>query len=282
MPRRSFLALSALGGGLASLGAGGLINGAQAQASEADDRSLMEIYADQDARPDGKPVFWLTRGREYVVKGGVVTPLYDRHILTAARLIRQPDGGFKRPYTESAFATMPDDSDVPAMLTSPINGAAFPNPIVRQLRLTLRVSPAGQITQEVKVESPELDSTYKGRLTLVHSPEGKPQLACEINARVISTAGVLDLTELGPYEAHEDRKSDGFTPATREVIVVRDAPATLTGGSAALQIGVHPSKKFATVADVVKGLTPQEAEHYHPWLQRWEQLLYDPRDVVLG
>jgi hypothetical protein len=242
----------------------------------------MEIYADQDARLDGKPIFWLTRGREYIVKGGIVTPLYDRHILTAARLIRQPDGGFKRPYTETAFATMPDDADVPTMLTSPINGAEYPNPIINPLRLTLWVSPPGQITQEVKVEKPKVESTYKGRLTLVHSPEGKPQLACENHARSISATGVLDLTELGPYEAHEDRRSNGFTPATREVIVVRDAPATITGGSAALQIGVHPSKKFASLTEVAKALTPQETEHYGPWLQKWEQLLYDPQDVVIN
>ena len=253
MPRRNFLALSALGGGLAGLGAGGLIDSVptRAQAAEPDHRSLMEIYADQDSRPDGKPVFWLTRGREYIVKGGIVTPLYDRHILTAARLIRQSDGGFKRPYTETAFATMPDQADVPSMLTSPINGATYPNPIIHQLRLTLWVSPSGQITQEVKVEKPKVQSTYKGRLTLVHGPEGKPLLACEINARAINDAGVLDLTELGPYEAHEEQRLDGYTPASREVIVVRDAPAKITGDSAALQIGVHPSKKFASITELV-------------------------------
>jgi hypothetical protein len=284
MPRRSFLALSALGGGLAGLGAGALIDSlpARAQAAEPDGRSLMDIYADQDARLDGKPIFWLTRGREYIVNGGIVTPLYDRHILTAARLVRQPDGGFKRPYTETAFATMPDAVDAPTMLKSPISGATYPNPIVHQLRLTLSVSPAGQITQELNLEKPKIQSTYKGRLTLVHSPQGQPQLTCEINARTINAAGVLDLTELGPYEAHEDRRSDGFTPASREVIVVRDAPTSLTGGAAALQIGIHPSKKFASATDVVKVLTPKEAEIYGPWLQKWEQLLYDPKDVVLG
>jgi hypothetical protein len=284
IPRRNFLALSALGSGLAGLGAGALFDPApaRAQAAEPDDRSLMDIYADQDSRADGKPVFWLTRGREYIVKGGLVTPLYDRHILTAARLIRQPDGGFKRPYTETAFATLPDELDAPTMLTSPINGAAYPNPIINQLRLTLWVSPAGQITQEVKVEKPKMESSYKGRLTLVHSPEGKRLLACEINARAISAAGVLDLTELGPYQADETRRADGFTPASREVIVVRDAPATITGGAGSLQIGVHPSKKFAAFSELVAVLTPQETQHYGPWMQKWEQLLNDPDDVVIG
>jgi hypothetical protein len=276
MSRRNFLELSAFGGGLAGLGAGALIGAAPK------DRTLMEIYADQDSRADGKPVFWLTRGREYIVKGGIVTPLYDRHILIAAYLIPQPDGGFKRPYTESAFATMPGEADVPSMLTSPISGSTYPNPIIRQLRLTMWVSPSGQITQEVNIEKPKVQSTYKGRLTLVHSPEGKPLLACEINARAVNAGGVLDLTELGPYEAHEDRRSDGFTPTTREVIVVRDAPATATGGSAALQVGVHPSKKFASIAEVVKVLTPQEVDQYAVWLQKWEQLLHAPEDVVLG
>lgn len=178
MPRRNFLALSALGSGLVGVGAGTLINAvpAPAEAAEPDDRSLMEIYADQDARPDGKPVFWPTRGREYIVKGGIVTPLYDRHILLAARLIPQAEGGFKRPYTET----------------------------------------------------------------------------------------------------------DGFTPATREVIVLRDAPATLTGGSAALQIGVHPSKKFASLTELVKALTPQETNQNAAWLENWERLLDAPDDVIIG
>ena len=107
-------------------------------------------------------------------------------------------------------------------------------------------------------------------------------LACEINARAINATGSLDLTELGPYEAHEDRRSNGFTPASREVIVVRDASAAVTGGSAALQVGVHPSKKFASIKDVVKALTPQESDHYGPWLQKWEQLLYASEDVIVG
>jgi hypothetical protein len=284
LPRRNFLALSALGSGLAGLGASALVGAAprQAQAAEPDGRSLMQIYADQDSRPDGEPVFWLTRGREYVVKGGIVTPLYDRHILVAARLIPQSDGGFKRPYTETAFATPPDQSDAPKMLKSPINGASYPNPFIHQLRLTLRVSPDGQIAQEVNLDTPKIHSTYNGRLTLVHSPEGKPQLASEINARAVSAAGVLDLTELGPIQAREDLRSNGFTPATREVIVLREAPVTLTGGAAALQIGIHPSKKFASIAEVTKVLTPEETEQYGPWLQNWEKLLYDPRDVILG
>ena len=161
--RRDFLALSALGSGLAGLGASALIGALPtgARAAGANDRTLMQIYADIDSRPDGKPVFWLTRGREYVVKGGIVTPLYDRHILTAARLIAQPDGGFKRPYTETAFATMPDETDAPAMLTSPISGSTYPNPIIHQLRLTLWVSPAGEITQEVKLEKPKVESSTR-------------------------------------------------------------------------------------------------------------------------
>ena len=282
--RRNFLAFSALGGGLTGLGASALIGATprRAEASEANDRTLMQLYADQDARSDGKPIFWLTRGREYIVNGGIVTPLYDRHILTAAYLIPQPDGGFKRPYTEAAFATMPGETEAPSMLTSPINGSTYPNPIIHQLRLTLWVSPAGQITQEVKLEKPKIQSTYKGRLTLVHSPEGKLLLACEINARAVNDTGVLNLTELGPYEAHEDRRSNGFTPATREIIVVRDAPAKLSGDSAALQIGVHPSKKFASMTELIKVLTPLETELYAAWLQKWEQLLNASEDVVLG
>jgi hypothetical protein len=126
-----------------------------------------------------------------------------------------------------------------------------------------------------------VESHYKGRLTLVHSPDG-PLLACEINARAINDAGTLDLTELGPYEAREDRRSNGFTPASREVVVVRDAPATVTGGSAALQVGIHPSKKFASIKEVIKVLTPQENDHYAPWLQKWEQLLDASDDVVIG
>jgi hypothetical protein len=211
-----------------------------------------------------------------------VTPLYDRHIILAARLIRQPDGGFKRPYTEAAFATMPGEARASSMLSSPVNGASYPNPVIHPARLTLRVSPSGQIKQEVKVEEPKVESTYEGRLTLVHSPWGKPLLTCEINARAVSASGALNLTELGPYEAHEDRRSEGFTPATREVIVVRDAPDALSGGPGALQIGVHPSKKFASVSELVKVLTPQETDSYAAWLQKWEQLLYDPKDVVLA
>ncbi len=57
MARRSFLALSALGGGL---GGHATTGAAPAQAAESDGRSLLDIDADQDARPDGKPIFWLT------------------------------------------------------------------------------------------------------------------------------------------------------------------------------------------------------------------------------
>lgn len=168
------------------------------------------------------------------------------------------------------------------MLTSPINGASYPNPFIHQIRLTLSISAAGQISQKVDLDKANIHSVYKGRITFVNSPDGKPLVACEVNAHANTPTGVIDLTELGPYLGHEDQTSDGFTPATREVIVLRDAPPAITGGVAAPQIGIHPSKKFATLAELTKILTPEETEHFGPWLQNWERLLYDPKDVVLS
>jgi hypothetical protein len=282
MPRRNFLALSTLGSGLATLGATALAGASQASAAVPGSDSLLDVYARVDSRPDGKPVFWLTRGREYIVKDGLLTPLYDRHIILATHLIRQPDGGFKKPYTESAFSTMPDTTDVPKMLTSPINGAAYPNPFMHQVRLTLTVSPTGQITQKVDLDKAKIHSLYKGRITFVNSPEGNPLVACEINARAVTPTEVIDLTELGPYLPQGGQTADGFTPAMREVIVLRKAPPAITGEAAATQIGIHPSKKFASLTELAKVLTPQETENFGPWLQNWEKLLYDPSDVVLG
>ncbi len=241
----------------------------------------MEIYSDQDSRSDGRPVFWLTRGREYLIKDGKVTPVYDRHIVTAARLIPTPNGGFKRPYVELAFATMPGETDVPALLKSPVTGQPYPNPIIGKLRLTLWVSPAGDITQEVHLEKPKVNSSYKGQVSLVQGPSGHPLLACAINARAVTPAGTLDLSELGPYQADESRRAGGFTPTSRVVIVSREAAASLTGGAAAAQIGVHPSAKYASIEQVTEAFTPIEKQHYSAWLQNWEQLLNAKEDVVI-
>jgi len=282
MARRSFLALSALatGAGVMS-GPASAADGDAGAAAGGGTRSLMEIYADQDARADGKPVFWLTRGREYLVQGGKVIPVYDRHIITAARLIPTPEGGFKRPYVESAFSTMPGETDAPPQLTSPMTGQPYPNPVIGKLRLTLWVSPAGEITQVVKLEKPKINSFYNGYVSLVHGPRGHKLLACAINARAETPSGVLDLTELGPYQVDQGQGSDGYTSTSREVIVCRDAPASLTGGAAASQIGIHPSAKYASIEQVKGAFTPMEAERYAAWLQNWESLLYAKEDVIV-
>jgi hypothetical protein len=271
--RRSFLALAATGALLAS--------GTAAPAAPTPD--LMQIYADQDARTDGKPVFWLTRGREYVLHEGDVFAIYDRHVIAAVRTIAQPDGGLKRPYVEAAFATMPDVTDVPAKLQSPITGKSYPTPISNLLRLTLWISPAGEITQQVHLASPNVSSRYKGTASMVHSPWGKTLLTSSINARGTAGSASFDLTEMGPYQADESKRADGFTPASREIIVLRQAPAYLLPvGVQAPMLGIHPSLKFATIDAVTQALTPAELIYYAAWLKNWEQRLYAEENVIIG
>jgi hypothetical protein len=276
LARRNFLALTALGAGTL------LMSGQEtAQAEDAPPSQLLDMYAAQDARPDGKPVFWLTRGREYLLKDGKVMPVYDRHIITAARLEAQPGGGFKRPYTETAFATMPGRDEVSAMLQSPLTGKSYPNPLIHPARLTLWVSSTGEITQTVKLDKPEVTSSYRGKLSLVNGLNGKPMVASEINARAVTPNNVLDLTELGPYEVGDVGATDEYTPASRQVVVFRDAPAYLTGGVPATMIGIHPSRKFASLGDVMNELTPTEKSHYQVWVDNWERLLNAKEDVVV-
>ncbi len=274
--RRNFLALTAFGAGSLLMSAADT-----AQATDASPGALMDMYAAQDARSDGKPVFWLTRGREYLLKDGKVLPVYDRHIITAAKLIAMPGGGFKRPYTETAFAAMPGVDEVPPMLQSPLTGKSYPNPLIHPARLTLWVSSKGEITQEVKMDKPKITSSYNGQLSLVNSPNGKSLLACEINARAVTASAVLDLTELGPYQVGESGTKDGYMSASRQVVVFRDAPAYLTGGVAATMIGIHPSQKFASLEEVTNELTPTEKSHYRLWFDNWERLLNAKEDVLV-
>ncbi len=244
--------------------------------------NLLELYAEQTARADGKPAFWLTRGREYLVKGAQIIPVYDRYVISAARIIRMPDGGLKRPYTETAYATMPGVTEVPDQLQSPVTGESYPNPIIRPVRLTLTISPSGAVTQDIKLEAKKITSTYRGAVSLMSGPTGEPLIACAFNAHVVREAGILDLTELGPYHAEGPTTADGFTPASRDIVVVREAAAYLTGGDTATMVGIHPSKKYATLAELVAVLTPTEKEHYAVWLNDWERLLYAEEDVVIG
>jgi hypothetical protein len=243
--------------------------------------NLLDLYAEQTARPDGKAVFWLTRGREYLVQGAQITPVYDRYVISASRIIRLADGGFKRPYTETAYATMPGVTEVPERLQSPVTGASYPNPIIRPVRLTLTISPSGEITQDIKLETPKITSTYRGAVSLVHGPAGKPLVACAFNAHVIMPTGILDLTELGPYHADGPATADGFTPASRDIVVVRAAPAYLGAGESATMAGIHASKKYATLPELVEVLTPIEKDRYAVWLGDWERLLFAEEDVVI-
>jgi hypothetical protein len=271
--RRHFLTLAALGAGVVLA----------PEAAVADDRSLLDIFADQAGRLDGKTVFWLTRGREYVIQGSTVKPVYDRHVISACRVIKLPDGGLKYPYVETAFATMPGVAEAAAQLQSPVTGKSYPNPIINPLRLTLWISPTGEITQEVKLEKLKVESHYKGTLSLVHSLGQDPLLSCEINVQGATPAGKLALTEMGPYQADPTRRTGGFTPATREIIVVRDAPAYLVGaGVTATMLGIHPSLKFASLGEIVKALTPVERTHYAGWMQSWERMLDAQENVILG
>jgi hypothetical protein len=271
--RRHFLTLAALGAGAVLA----------PEAAVADDRSLLDIFADQAGRLDGKKVFWLTRGREYVIQGSTVTPVYDRYVISACRIIKLPDGGLKYPYVETAFATMPGVADAAAQLQSPVTGKSYSNPVINPLRLTLWISPTGEITQEVKLETLKVESHYKGMLSLVHSPGEGQLLSCAINVQGATPAGKLALTEMGPYQADPTRRTGGFTPATREIIVVRDAPAYLVGaGVTATMLGIHPSRKFASLGEVVNALTPVEKTRYAGWMKNWERMLDAPENVILG
>jgi len=271
--RRHFLTLAAFGAGAVLA----------PEAAAADDLSLLETFADQAARLDGRPVFWLTRGREYVIQGSSVKPVYDRHVISACRVIKQPDGGLKYPYVETAFATMPGVAEAAAQLQSPVTGHSYPNPIISPVRLTLWISPRGEITQEVMLEKFKVESHYNGTVSLVHSPAGIPLLASEINVQGATPAGKLALTEMGPYQADPSRRAGGFTPASREIIVVRDAPAYLVGaGVTATMLGIHPSLKFVSLGDIVKALTPVEKVRYAGWMQSWERMLDAPENVILG
>jgi len=143
----------------------------------------------------------------------------------------------------------------------------------------LWISPTGEITQEVKLETLKVESHYKGTLSLVHSPGEGQLLNCAINVQIATPAGKLALTEMGPYQADLSRRAGGFTPATREIIVVRDAPAYLVGaGVTATMLGIHPSRKFASLSEVKKALTPMEQTHYAGWMQSWERMLDAPEN----
>jgi hypothetical protein len=252
-----------------------------AAAAPARSGDLLTKFADQDSRLDGAPVFWLTRGREYGIQDGAVTPIYDRHVIAASRTIRQPDGSLKRPYVETAFATMPGETDVPDHLTSPFTGGLYPQPRIKPLRLTLWISPTGKITQQVRLGP--VSSTYEGTLSEVHNPAGPPLLSSTISVHGTTPAGPLALTEMGPYQSEPAKSAHGFTPASREIIVFRAVPAALlpAGGSATM-LGIHPAQKFASIADVTRALTPTERSQYASWLASWERLLNATADVIIG
>jgi len=234
-----------------------------------------------DAHPDGRTVFWLTRGREYLVIGADTLPVYDRHIITAARVTRMPDGGLKRAYCETAYASMPGTDEATAELKGPLTGKNYANPKIRPGRLTLWISASGAITQEVKLEKPKITSSYKGQLGWVNSPHGKPLLAAAINAHAVTATQTLDLTELGPFHPADKPRSDGFLPVTRDVIVARAAPAYLTDGASAMMIGIHPSSKFATIDEVLGVLTATESATFAPWFDKYKPMLASSEDVVI-
>jgi hypothetical protein len=47
-------------------------------------------------------------------------------------------------------------------------------------------------------------------------------------------------------------------------------------------LGIHPSQKFASIADVTRALTPVERTQYAAWLAKWETLLNASADVIIG
>lgn len=271
-------AMSLLG---AALAAGSVDAQATESAPQARGKELLDRWGEANSRLDGKPVFWLTRGREYTIAKGRVTAIYDRHIVTASQLIRTADGGFKRPYTETAFATMPGSSEFTKELTSPLTGKAYPNPIIRPGRLTLYISPEGKVTQEFDLAKPKVKGTYSGQVSSVNSATGAVLPACIISAIAITESATVELTEMGPYHPDIAARDGAFVPTKRDVIVVREAPAYLTGGSDATMVGIHPSVKYPSIQALRKVLTPVEREVFAPWFNAWEGLLKASEDIVV-
>ncbi len=273
--RRAFTSLATLGlaGALPQIAVGA--PHAHGPASQLD---VMKAYPIAQARTDGKPAFWFTRGREYGFANGVYKPIYDRHIILATRVFATPDGGCKAPYCEQAYATAAGEEEFLPELPSPFTGKTFPNPLVGPGRSTLTVSPSGAITQDFVVR--DIKGHYAGQLRRQTGPSGEPLLDSVILESVERPNGRLDLLAMGPY--HFDHRSRAaFVPTHRDVVVYRVAAADMIGEGGGVMIGIHPSVKVETVDALRRLLSPIEKKAFERWFDRWEKLLMANDELVL-
>ena len=238
----------------------------------------MKIYPIAQARADGKPVFWFTRGREYGFANGVYKAIYDRHIILATRAFATPDGGYKSAICEQAYATASGDVAFLLELPSPFTGKSLPNPLIGPGRSTLTISPSGALTQDFKVR--DIKGHFAGQLRAQTGPSGEPLLDSVILERVERPNSRLDLLAMGPY--HFDHRSRArFVPTHRDVVVSRVAAAEMIGEGGGVMVGIHPSVKIETVNELRRLLTSTEKRAFEHWFDRWESLLMSTEELIV-
>jgi hypothetical protein len=273
--RRAFASLATLGlaGGFPGMAAANPTpSGAVSQLD------VMKAYPIAQARADGKPAFWLTRGREYGFAHGIYKPIYDRHIIMATRVYATPDGGYKSAYCEQAYATASGEEAFLPELPSPFTGKNFPNPLVGVGKSTLTISPSGALTNDFKIH--DIKGHYAGQLRSQTGPSGEPLLDSVILESIERPNSRLDLLAMGPY--HFDHQSRArFVPAHRDVVVYRVAAAEMVGEGGGVMVGIHPSVKIETVDALRRLLTPTEKKAFEHWFDSWEGLLMSNEELIV-
>jgi hypothetical protein len=283
--RRALLALAGAGALTATAGAApasmprGPSDGAVRDEARPDRTQLLRLVAQAHARLDGRPAFWVARGREYGFLGGRCEQIYERHVVTATRVIEGPAGGLKAAYCEAAYATAPGETEFRAELPSPFTNRPYPNPEIRPLRMTWNVAPDGAIS--ARIETPTIHSRYDGRFDTQLGPEGTTLVDCLLQIVVHRGDEVLELSEVGPYSPEWRAERAGFVPAARTLTVCRPLPANIGGGGGGLMLGAHASRKHSTVDSVRQALTATERTAFRDWFESWEALLMAPEDFLL-
>ena len=221
----------------------------------------------------GGPVYWLTRGTEFVVVDGVATPVKGRISVIAATARARPDGSTRVAYLLQGCNVTATGFDFTARLFHPITGEEISTTVTSPLRLGWNLASSGELTEEL-VAANGTRATYRGETWESPGDGNGPTATLKMNIRLDrpngavetfaevsrSRARSLSVATTTTTPSEHPHRSDDFVAAESETFTVHELPDKAKfKGTTVLSMSMNRGLSHRSADDLRQAMRAEES-----------------------
>lgn len=244
----------------------------RAQAAQSD-TSLVEDYVQLRARPDGRPVFWLTSGPKIGLVDNWPTPIYCSNVLVGYSFQPMGDGSYAFKLFETFFSTDIETGELLQEVENPFTGEVIKPPQGGIIQPRFNLSSDGIIS--VSNSSPNKSSVaqFSALITARDSSSEEKRVDETMKVRSVNADGTPkeSFSEITTYLGHVRTNDAGvveYTDVRKSVFSAREWPAWLNmNGIDGVYISIMEGRRFDSLDEaladtngIVQAVEPKFAE----------------------